>query len=109
MDTGIHTTDPASEESSNQTQQIAEDGNGFGDNPRDDPAGQANCHPGPNGDKTILMQACRSTEDAHVYILACDMTEDDTSDDNLLRSKDPALEGGVGWMDGKRTVGIARP
>lgn len=70
----------------NQTQQIIEYWDRLGDDPRNGPGSEANCDPGTSGQQTPLVHVVRTlaAEDSDVDILAGNMAEDDTGDDDLL-------------------------
>jgi hypothetical protein len=66
-----------------QTQQIVENRNRLGDNPRDNPDGKDECNPGPDRDQIALLHPGRPAEEAHVDVFASDMAVDDATDHNL--------------------------
>jgi hypothetical protein len=69
----------------NQTQQVIEHRDRLGNNPRNSPGGKANCNPSTSGQQTPLVHVvgALATEDADVDILASNVTEDNTGDNDL--------------------------
>lgn len=68
----------------NQAQKIAENRNGRSDDPSYDPETQTDADPRADGNPVALVHAVCSTEDTDVDVLECDVTVDDTGDDDLV-------------------------
>jgi hypothetical protein len=106
----VHTTktvtEPTSEQGANQTQQIAENGNCIGNDPRNDPASESNTDPRANGNCVTLVHAISATEQADVNVLETYVTVDDTSTNDLWTS---VGERKIELNREKRTVGMAIP
>lgn len=66
-----------------QTQEIIENWNCFGNDPCKDPENQANCNPGADRKKTALVHPVGSAEHADVDVLHGNVAVDDTGDDDL--------------------------
>lgn len=69
----------------NQTEQLIEDRDGLGNDPGNEPHTESESHPRSNGQEASLMHVVRAlaTEDANVDVLAGNVAEDDTRNDNL--------------------------
>lgn len=67
----------------NQAQQIVENRNRFGDDPRKRPQNQRNQHPRSNRHESALVHAVGPPEQTDVDVLASHMTIDHASDNNL--------------------------
>ena len=68
----------------NKAQQVIEHRNRLCNNPSYHPHSQSNYCPRPNRQDALSVQVLRAAEDANVYVLACDVAEDDPRD-NYLR------------------------
>lgn len=83
----VHTTktvtEPTSKQGANKAQQIAENGNGIGNDPGNDPASKSNTNPRANGNCVTLLHAVSAAEHADVNVLETDVAVDDTSTNNL--------------------------
>ena len=72
----------------NQTQQIVENRDRLCDDPGDDPDANADCDPGPNGQKAATVHLVGTAEHAHVDVLAGDVTQHNTRENRLYPSVD---------------------
>lgn len=82
------TAEPTGKERTDQTQQVAKGGNPLGNDPGNDPADQANSHPGADGDEIALAHALGVlAPDANVEVFETDMAVDHASTDNLVVSQ----------------------
>lgn len=77
------TSKPTSEERRDQTQQVIENRNRLGDNPRKQPHNRSDRNPGAGCDPVALVYAIAVAEDTDVDVLARDVAVDDAGDDNL--------------------------
>lgn len=73
-------------ETYDKTQQVVEHRDRLGNDPRNGPGGETNCDPGTSGQQTALVHVvgALASEDTDVNILASNVTEDDTGDNDLL-------------------------
>lgn len=67
----------------NQTQEVVENGNGFGDDPGDDPDDKDDQDPDADGDEASFAHAIGAAEDAHVDLLGRNVGVDDACNDDL--------------------------
>ena len=74
---------PTSEERRDQTQQIIENRNSLGDNPRKQPHNRSDRNPGAGCDPVALVHAITVAEKTDVDVLAGDVAVYDASNDNL--------------------------
>lgn len=77
------TSKPTSEKRSDQTEQVVENRNGFGDNPRHNPHTGNNCYPAAGCEDIALMYAISAAEDPDEDVFAGNVAVDDTGDNNL--------------------------
>lgn len=83
---GVLTRKPADEQSANQTQEVAENRDRFGDNPRDRPEHQSQTDPSTSTEQTLLVHDIGATENANIDVLDSHVAQDDTRDDNCRNS-----------------------
>jgi hypothetical protein len=88
-DTGESVTEPRSEQSGNETEQVAEVGDGLGQDPCDEPDTEDDGEPGGSGDHTATVEVLSASEDTDVDVLGSDVTEDDTGDDDGRQGDTP--------------------
>ena len=81
-DTGKSVTEPRSEQSGDETEQVAEVGNRLGQDPCDEPDTEDDGEPGRSGNDTTAVKVLGASEETNVDVLGSDVTEDDTSDDD---------------------------
>ena len=82
VDTGQTVAEPTGEEGTDQTVQVAEDGDGLGDNPGDDPAGDAQTEPQADGLPAARVDQVGLCGQAEVDVLQTDVTVHDTGADD---------------------------
>ena len=70
-------------ETHNQTEEIAEDRNGIGNDPGDDPACHTDGNPRANSNKVSLVHAVSATENPDIDVLETNVAVDNTSTNNL--------------------------
>lgn len=87
-----------------KTEQLVEDRDRLSNDPGNNPDTERNANPASNGEEAVLVHVNSATEDTDVNVLAGDMAEDNTSNNNLLGiSLEPSRK-----VD-QHTVGMARP
>lgn len=77
VDTAETVAEPTGEEGADQTVQVAEDGDGFGDDPGDNPAGDAETEPKADRAPVVLVHQVGLGADAEVDVLQTDVAVDD--------------------------------
>ena len=82
VDTTETVGEPASEQGTDQTVQVAEDGNGFGNDPGNHPAGDTEGNPDSNGLVAALVNQVGLGAEAEVDVLETNVAVDDTSADD---------------------------
>jgi hypothetical protein len=75
--------EPTSEEGTDQTEKVAEDWDGVGDDPSDDPAAHADSHPGSDRCKVAAVHAVSSAEETDVDVFQTNVAVDNTGTDDL--------------------------
>lgn len=78
------TSKPTRKKRRNQTQQIIENRNRLGDNPRQDPDCESNSHPGSCGDQIARVHAIAVAEETDVDVFTGDVAVDYTGGDDLF-------------------------
>lgn len=71
----------------NQTEQVVKHRNRLGNDPSDSPSAQGNSNPGSECERAVLVHVvgALATEDANINVLAGNVTEDNTGNNNLWR------------------------
>lgn len=82
VDTTETVAEPAGEKGADQTVQVAEDGDGFGDDPGDDPARDAETQPKADGSPVALVHQAGLGTEAEVDVLQANVAIDDTGADD---------------------------
>lgn len=82
VDTTETVAKPAREESTDQTVQVAEDGDGLGNNPGDNPAADAETEPEADGLPTAGVEQVRFCAQTEVDVLQANVPVDDARADN---------------------------
>ena len=75
--------EPGGAQGADEAEQVAEVGDGLGDDPRDSPGERAQSDPRRRGDEAAAVQVLGAREHAQVHVLGRDVGEDDTGDDDL--------------------------
>lgn len=70
----------------NETEQVIEHGDRFRDNPWDDPDADTDGNPGSNGKEASAVHLVGTTEKADVDVLARNVTQDNTGENDLDKS-----------------------
>lgn len=86
MREGVLTRKPTDEQSANQTQEVAENRNCFGDDPRNRPEHKRQTDPSTSTQQTFLVHDIGTTENANIDVLDSHVAQDDTRDDNCRNS-----------------------
>lgn len=68
-----------------ETQQVIENGDWLGNNPRDNPHANADGHPGADREEATAVHLIGSTEKAHVDVFACNVAQHDTWKNSLFK------------------------
>lgn len=81
-DTGKTESEPTDKESADQTEQVAEHGDGLGNDPGNDPEDDGQTDPDTNALPIPLVHQLGSTKHAHVNVLDGHVAQNHTGDDN---------------------------
>lgn len=92
-------TEPTGKQRADETQQVAENRDGVGNDPSDYPAGQANGHPGSDGNQVSAVHTVRAAEETNVDVLEPDVAVDYTSTNDLQGINDRTLRMDVKKLD----------
>lgn len=83
INTSKTVAEPTSEEGTDQTEKVAKDWNGIGDDPSDDPAADADGHPGSDGCEVSAVHTVCSAEETDIDVFQTNVAVHNAGTDNL--------------------------